>query len=166
MKSCPGVRFSSTYQSPRFVELSKVSRSGLSTAHEREIDRVKLMRAYSIDIRGKIIHAYESGAESQRQIARRFDVSLSFVRDLLRQYRETGIVDSKKTGGSVPKIDNESHRLIRQLVEDNEHLPLSRICQVLAEERQLKVSRSTVWRAIRKSHRRPMPSDHSRNISP
>ena len=124
------------------------------------------MRAYSTDIRGKIIHAYESGGESQRQVARRFDVSLSFVRDLLRQYRETGIVDPKKPGGSVPKIDNESHQLIRQLVEDNERLPLSRICQVLAEERKLKVSRSTVWRAIRKSYRRSMPSGHSRNISP
>jgi putative transposase len=124
------------------------------------------MRAYSKDIRGKIIHAYESGTESQRQVARRFDVSLSFVRDLLRQYRETGIVDPKKPGSSVPKIDNESHQLIRQLVEDDEHLPLSRICQVLAEERQLKVSRSTVWRAIRKSYRRPATSDHSRNISP
>ena len=124
------------------------------------------MRAYSTDIRGKIIHAYETGGESQRQVARRFDVSLSFVRDLLRQYRETGIVDPKKPGGSVPKIDNESHRLIRQLVEDNERLPLSRICQVLAEERKLKVSRSTVWRAIRKSHRRPMSSGNSRNISP
>jgi putative transposase len=124
------------------------------------------MRAYSKDIRGKIIHAYESGTESQRQVARRFDVSLSFVRDLLRQYRETGIVDPKKPGSSVPKIDNESHQLIRQLVEDDEHLPLSRICQVLAEERQLKVSRSTVWRAIRKSYRRPGASDHSRNISP
>jgi transposase len=111
------------------------------------------MRAYSIDIRGKIVHAYETGTESQRQIARRFDVSLSFVRDLLRQYRETGIVDPKKPGGSMPKIDSESRRLITRLVEDNEHLPLSRICQVLAEERQLRVSRSTVWRAIRKSHR-------------
>jgi transposase len=111
------------------------------------------MRAYSNDIRGKIIHAYESGEESQRQIARRFDVSLSFVRDLLRQYRETGIVDPKKPGGSVPKIDSESRKLIIRLVEDNEHLPLSRICQVLAEERQLRVSRSTVWRAMRKSNK-------------
>ena len=122
-------------------------------ARKLEFVSAKSMRAYSTDIRGKIIHAYESGEESQRQIARRFDVSLSFVRDLLRQYRETGIVDPKKPGGSVPKIDYESSKLITRLVEDNEHLPLSRICQVLAEERQLRVSRSTVWRAIRKSNR-------------
>jgi putative transposase len=122
-------------------------------ARQGKFESAKSMRAYSTDIRGKIVHAYETGTGSQRQIARRFDVSLSFVRDLLRQYRETGIVDPKKPGGSEPKIDSESRRLITRLVEDNEHLPLSRICQVLAEERQLRVSRTTVWRAIRKSNR-------------
>ena len=112
------------------------------------------MRAYSSDIREKIVHAYENSEGSQREIARRFDVSLSFVRDLLKRYRQTGILDPKKPGGCVSKIDRESMRLIRQLASDNDRLPVSRICQVLAEHRHLIVSRSTVWRVVRRSNLR------------
>ena len=111
------------------------------------------VRAYSSDIREKIVHAYENSEGSQREIARRFDVSLGFVRDLLKRYRQTGILDPKKPGGCVSKIDRESMRLIRQLASDN-RLPLSRICQVLAEDRHLIVSRSTVWRVLRRSNLR------------
>ena len=111
------------------------------------------MRAYSSDIREKIVHAYENSEGSQREIARRFDVSLGFVRDLLKRYRQTGILDPKKPGGCVSKIDRESMRLIRQLASDS-RLPLSRICQVLAEDRHLIVSRSTVWRVLRRSNLR------------
>jgi transposase len=37
------------------------------------------MKAYSIDLRQKIIEVYEREEISQRQLARRFDVALSFI---------------------------------------------------------------------------------------
>lgn len=50
--------------------------------------RVKT-KAYSLDFRQKIFDTYLSGGISQRQLAKRFCVSLSFVEKLLKQYKET-----------------------------------------------------------------------------
>jgi putative transposase len=46
-----------------------------------------------------IIDAYEAKEGSQRQLAQRFKVSLSFVRNLLRHYRTNGQVEALRRGG-------------------------------------------------------------------
>lgn len=48
------------------------------------------MAAYSIDLRQKILSAWQNFEGTQRELAKRFKVSLSFLRDFLRRYRETG----------------------------------------------------------------------------
>jgi len=47
------------------------------------------IKAYSIDFRQKILDTYHAEPISQKAIAKRFSVSLSFVQKLLKQYRET-----------------------------------------------------------------------------
>ena len=59
------------------------------------------MKAYSIDLRQKIIDVYETEEISQRQLATRFNVALSFVVKLLRQYRTTGQIAPKAFNGGV-----------------------------------------------------------------
>lgn len=44
------------------------------------------MKAYSIDLRQKIIEVYENEKISQRQLAKRFRVALSFIIKLIKQY--------------------------------------------------------------------------------
>ncbi len=44
------------------------------------------MKAYSLDLRQKIVDTYLKGGISQRHLAKRFRVALSFI----KQYRETG----------------------------------------------------------------------------
>ncbi len=44
------------------------------------------MKAYSLDLRQKIIDTYFEGGISQRKLAKRFRVALSFVEKLLKQY--------------------------------------------------------------------------------
>jgi len=51
-----------------------------------------------VDLRQRILTAYEAKEGSQRQIAERFKVSLSFIRDLLRHYWETDILRPKPRG--------------------------------------------------------------------
>ena len=48
------------------------------------------MAAYSIDLRQKILHAYERRLGSQRALAHVFGVSLAFVEKVLRQHRTIG----------------------------------------------------------------------------
>lgn len=47
------------------------------------------MKAYSLDFRQKIIDTYLEDEISQRQLAERFKVALSFIEKLLKQYRQT-----------------------------------------------------------------------------
>ena len=48
------------------------------------------MRPYSMDLRERVAAAVDEGDGSQREIARLFRVSLSFVSRLLKRRRETG----------------------------------------------------------------------------
>jgi transposase len=110
-----------------------------------------IVRPYSYDIRIRVLHAYQHAEQSQRQIARRFNVSLSFVRDLIRRYRETGSIAPRKYPGRPKlKIDKDSLELILALAADDPLLPLSTLCERLAQERQLRISRTTMWRTLRK----------------
>nr|MCC5636399.1 helix-turn-helix domain-containing protein [Nostoc sp. CHAB 5844] len=60
------------------------------------------MKAYSLDFRQKIFDTYLLGGISQRQLAKRFGVSLSFVEKLLKQYRETESVAPKVRTKQTP----------------------------------------------------------------
>ena len=55
--------------------------------------------AYSIDIREKILSAWQNKEGTQRELATRFKVSLSFISEFFRQYRETGEIAPKPQGG-------------------------------------------------------------------
>ncbi len=56
-------------------------------------------KAYSIDLRQKIIDAYENDEGSMRILAKRFKVSFSFVTNLLKRYFLTGNAAPKAYGG-------------------------------------------------------------------
>ena len=55
--------------------------------------------AYSIDLRQKILSAWQNKEGTQRELAKRFKVSLSFIRDFLRRYRETAQIAARTQGG-------------------------------------------------------------------
>ena len=57
------------------------------------------MAAYSLDLRKKILSAWQNKENTQRGLAKRFKVSLSFVRDFLRRYRETNEIAARPQGG-------------------------------------------------------------------
>lgn len=59
------------------------------------------MKAYSIDLRQKIIDVHNQEQVSHRKLAKRFNVALSFIVKLLKQYRETGEIASKPFTGGV-----------------------------------------------------------------
>jgi transposase len=51
--------------------------------------------AYSIDLRQKILSAWQNKEAPQRELAKRFKVSLSFIGDFLRRYRETNEIAAR-----------------------------------------------------------------------
>ena len=105
------------------------------------------MKAYSIDLRQKIIDVYENEGISQRQLAKPFRVALSFIVKLLKQYRQTGEIAPKPFNGGVKlKLTSEQLRLLADLIENNNDATLEELCQLLKEKTEITVSRATMGR--------------------
>jgi transposase len=77
------------------------------------------MASDSIDLRQKILHAYERRLGSQQAIANIFGVSLACVEKLLRRHRTTGVIAPKPhAGGQRPRLDATAEAQVRRLVND------------------------------------------------
>ena len=102
-----------------------------------------------VDLRQRVIAAYQAKEASQRQLAERFKVSLSFVRDLTRRYRETGTVGPKRHGGgAVAKLGASHLPIVKALIEAQPDALLEELCERLAEKTAITVSVSTMHRAV------------------
>ena len=76
------------------------------------------MRPYSLDFRQRIIDIYESESISQRSLAKRFGVALSFIQKLLKQYQEIGSIAPKvRTQQTPTKLNDEQLAVLKRLVE-------------------------------------------------
>ncbi|MCP3929602.1 MAG: transposase [Bacteroidetes bacterium] len=88
-----------------------------------------MAKAYSIDLRTKIIEAYKNGEGSMRKLAKRFKVSAYFVFTLLKQFRQTGQFSPKPHGGGRrPAIETQGQSFIKNLLNDQPDLILEEIC--------------------------------------
>lgn len=86
------------------------------------------MKAYSLDLRQKIIDTYFEGEISQRQLALRFRVALSFVEKLLKQYRETGSIAPLVRIQQTPtKLNQEQLNVLSSIVADKNDATLDEL---------------------------------------
>ena len=73
--------------------------------------------SYSLDLRERVFGAWQRGEGSQPEIAARFGVSVSFVRDLSRRWRESGGVAPKAHGGGrTPSVNAAATEAIKAAV--------------------------------------------------
>ena len=103
----------------------------------------------SVDLRQRILAAYEAKEGSQRQLAKRFKVSLSFIRDLMRHHRETGTVQPKPhAGGAIAKLGKEQLPIVEALVKAQPDALLVELCERFAQQTGTEVSVSTMQRVV------------------
>lgn len=108
------------------------------------------MKPYSLDFRQKVIEAYEAGGISQRQLAKNFRVTVSFVQGLLKQKREKGTVAPKvRTQQTPTKLNAEQLEILRQLVGEQPDATLAEFQQQLHQKTGVLISIATVDRMIR-----------------
>ncbi len=109
------------------------------------------MKAYSVDLRQKIIDAHNQQEGSQRQLAKRFRVSLSFIENLLKRYRLDGTVEARAHGGGrAAKLSVEQETVLVTLVEENNDAILIELCERLEQRVGVRVSRATMGRIVQK----------------
>jgi transposase len=109
------------------------------------------MKAYSVDLRQKIMDAYNEQEGSQRQLAKRFRVSLSFIENLLKRYRSEGTVEPRAHGGGqLAKLNPEQEAVLATLVEENNDAILVELCDQLEQRVDVRISRATMGRYVQK----------------
>lgn len=108
------------------------------------------MKTYSIDFRQKILDTYHAEPISQREIAKRFCVALSFVQKLLKQYRETkNITPKTHRCGVKGKLNAEQLLILGELIEKNNDATLEELRYLLYGKIGFSVSTSTIARMIK-----------------
>jgi transposase len=105
------------------------------------------MKAYSQDLRERVVHAIEQG-KSQDEVSTSFEVSSSTIKRYLRQRREQGHLQPKKITGRPPtkRASLQTH-LLAQL-EAHPDATLQEHCEVWEAQGGMKVSLATMGRAI------------------
>ena len=108
------------------------------------------MKAYSLDLRQKIIDTYLGGQISQRQLAKRFGVALSFVEKLLKQYRETGSIAPKVRRQQTPtKLNQEQLNILAAIVSEHNDATLEELRILLEQQTGVLIGRSTLDRMLK-----------------
>jgi transposase len=77
------------------------------------------MRAYSLDLRKKIVESVKRGVPNS-ETARRFGVDRATVKRYCKQLDERGTLEPRKAPGKRPKLDKKATTL---LMEDLEERP-------------------------------------------
>lgn len=122
------------------------------------------MRAYSQDLRERILRAVRAGEESQEAIAQRFTVSRSFVERLWQRWRQTGSCAALPHGGGRARSLHAAERLIRQTVAEDPDVTLATLCARVARRMGIQVSAKTMCLETQRL-RLPRKKSRSRPVS-
>ncbi len=102
------------------------------------------MRAYSMDLRVRVLEAAEAG-DTTAELAERFAVSPAWVRRLRQRHRDAGEVAPRKPKDPrVPKL-RPHHDRIRELLAATPDMTLAE----LRAELKVAAALSTLWAAVR-----------------
>jgi transposase len=126
-------------------------------------------KAYSQDLRERIVRAVDRGA-SRRSTAAKFEVSVSFVIRLVGLWRATGSTKVRGTGGRPPYRLEEHGDLVDRLLAEKRDTTLEELRQALSRE-GVTVSRSSVdryltARGLTRKKRQVMPPSRNALTSP
>ena len=107
-----------------------------------------MARAYSNDLRARVVAAVEAG-ESTRAVGKRFGIAVSSVVKWHQRYRATGSVAPGQMGGHRKRVLEPHRAFIVERIKHEPHLTLHGLKAELAA-RGVKVSHDTVWHFLRR----------------
>ena len=93
-------------------------------------------KAYSGDLRERVIEAVEAGA-SRREAAERFEVSVASAVKWLQRWREKRSAAPKPRGGSISPLEEFAAEILALIVEQPD-----------LRKRRIRISRSSLWRFL------------------
>ena len=108
------------------------------------------MKAYSEDLRRKVVEAVEQRGMSKSEAARSFGLSISSVKRCVAKAREGASLSPRKHPGPRPKLDERARKLLEADVDERPALTLRERCCFVERLAGVKVSESTLSRLLRR----------------
>ena len=107
------------------------------------------MKAYSLDLRQRVLKAALSGEHTIAQVAALFGVGTTFVNKMLHLYR-TGadLAPRPHGGGQKARLSAAHHKMLRSEVRRRNDATLCELRSHLAEQAQVEVSIPTLGRVL------------------
>ena len=102
-------------------------------------------KAYSGDLRERVIEAVEAGA-SRREAAERFEVSMASAIKWLQRWTDNRSAAPKPRGGSISPLEEFAAEILA-LIAQRPDLTLVEMVTAL-RKRRIKTSRSALWRFL------------------
>jgi transposase len=106
------------------------------------------MKAYSIDLRTKIVESVRKGV-SKSETARRFGVNRSTLKRYLKRLAEGGSLAPKKRLGKHPKLDEHAMLLLKEDIKARPWATHNQRSEFLYGVCGARVSEATICRAIK-----------------
>ena len=106
------------------------------------------MKAYSQDLREKVVAAVAQNKQSNRKIAETLDISEPTIERWTRRQRETGSVAALAHAGGVARVLAPYETFLRAAVKTQPDISLDELCVQIKTELGLKVSGSMVSREL------------------
>ncbi len=109
-------------------------------------------RAFSDDLRCRILQAYERGGVSLRELAERFGVGFEYVRKIRKQQLRTGQMERvlQMRHGPAPWMTAEIERELRAQLRAQPDLTLWELQQRLHDRAGVRWSKSLVWLCLQR----------------
>lgn len=107
------------------------------------------MRAYSQDLRDRVLRALERG-DRPTEIARRFEVSRVWVYQVRDCWQRDGRRSSLRVGGYRRSCVTAMESQLRAWIEAEADLTLAEICQRLAQQAGIQIKVSALWHQLDK----------------
>lgn len=108
------------------------------------------MKPYSVDLREKIVNAYERGDTSVRKVAVQFGVAKSYVQKLLLLKKTQGHLEPKKQGGALKGQLDEYSSELAAMVQSHPDATLAEYCEYFGEQYNVWVCSSVMCCALQK----------------
>jgi len=109
------------------------------------------MQAYSLDLRERVVAAYETGKTTISAVAAQFSVGETFVKKMLRQKRESGSLKRLPHRAGAKKMLSEAHRLwLAKHVKERPDATLTGLQTSLSAAKKVLVSPATLSRELRR----------------
>jgi transposase len=108
--------------------------------------------SYSLDLRKRVVGAFDAGDKTDEEVAELFQVGEATVHRWKRLERETGSLVPKPPvgGGMPPRVAPAQYGLVREIVKKEPDLTIQEVAWEFHRRTDRSVSRASMGRTLRK----------------